>query len=254
MRHATLGGDLLDVMNSASSRLSSSWRPLLCHSSVVPSASFARSGEPKVRRIGGADLSAHRDLTADSVMNKSLACAAVTSLTVFGHGIDAPAAIFLDTVPNIFGSACLYYAQLQPRILVLVRRPNSAQGRNGALETMRSSTATTTGRRVFGGAWARGLLLHQCVSGASHIPCLRTLLTSCCVCTRQDRSRDLLRASLQSRAFSWPMSRPLHNGVRLVGVRSRCEERSRRERTICSACCVTFLYASMYRFSGPLWS
>ena len=41
-------------------------------------------------------------------MNKSLACAAVTSLTVFGHGIDAPAAIFLDTVSNIFGSACLY--------------------------------------------------------------------------------------------------------------------------------------------------
>lgn len=72
----------------------------------MPLAQFARSGEPKVRRSGSAGLSACRDLTADSIIKKSLAGEAVTSLTVFGHAIDAPAAIFLDTAPNILGSAC----------------------------------------------------------------------------------------------------------------------------------------------------
>ena len=39
--------------------------------------------------------------------------------------------------------------------LILVRRSKSAQSRTGAPETVRGSTATTSSKRVFGGAWLR---------------------------------------------------------------------------------------------------
>ena len=93
----------------------------------MPSASFARSGEPKVRRSGGADLSAHRDLTADSIMNKSLACAAVTSLTVFGHGISTPQPPFsLTPRPTSLVLHTVLRSTAVARILV--RRPEVSAG------------------------------------------------------------------------------------------------------------------------------
>ena len=89
----------------------------------------------------------------------------------------------------------------------------------------------------------RRVLLHRCASPASHIACPRALLTSCCLRAWQDRSRDCLRASPQSMALSWPTARDLRDGVRLMGVPGRSEERGHRDRAICSVCLLTFLYA-----------
>ena len=67
-------------------------------------------------------------------------------------------------------------------------------------------------------------------AGASQDPHTSTalphpLLTSCCVRAWQDRSRAFLQASPRSRALSWPTGRAVHAGVRLMGVRGRCEVR-----------------------------
>ena len=115
-------------------------------------ASSARWGEPMVRRSGGADFSASRDLTADSVMNDSLTGASVTSLAFFCHGINALPAVYPDITP-LHAHFCMPCISLNCSWPILVCRPNSEKGRKAAPETMRSSAATTTRKRVFGGAW-----------------------------------------------------------------------------------------------------
>ena len=96
-----------------------------------------------VRRSGGADFSASRDLTADSVMNDSLTGASVTSLAFFCHGINALPAVYPDTTPTC-AHFCMPCISLNCSWPILVCRPNSGKGRKAAPETMRSSTATTT--------------------------------------------------------------------------------------------------------------
>ena len=68
-------------------------------------------------------------------------------------------------------------------------------------------------------------------------------IDSCCVRAWQARSRDYLQASPRSRALSWPTARDVRGGVRLICVPDRSEEHGRRDRAMCSACLVTFLYA-----------
>ena len=75
--------------------------------------SSAQWGEPMVKRSGGADLSASRSLTADSVMNNSLTGASVTSLAFFCHGINALPAVYPDTTPTCPFLHAMYLAQLQ---------------------------------------------------------------------------------------------------------------------------------------------
>ena len=69
-----------------------------------------------VKRSGGADLSASRSLTANSVVNNSLTGASVTSLAFFCHGINALPAVYPDTTP-LHAHFCIvhamYLAQLQ---------------------------------------------------------------------------------------------------------------------------------------------
>jgi hypothetical protein len=130
-----------------------------------------------VRRSGCADLSASRDLTADSVMSKSLAGAAVTLLIVFDHGIDAPTATFLHTVPNILGSACLCYAQLQSPESLSAGRIQ----RRVAKERVKLCGAPLQPLQGGESSVGHGFLLRRCATGALWIGCPRSLLTSRCV-------------------------------------------------------------------------
>ena len=84
----------------------------------------------------------------------------------------------------------------------------------------------------------RGVLLHRCAIGAPWIGYPHPLLTSCCVRAWQDRSRDCLRASPRSWALWWPTLRDRHDGVRLVGLRGRSEERDHLESAPCSHTCL----------------
>ena len=145
--------------------------------------------------------------------------------------------------PPLHAHLCMPCISINCSWPILVCRPFSMQGLKGAHKTLRSFATSTIRRRLFGGATRLTVFLHRCASPASHIACPRTLLTSCCVRAWQDRSRDCLQASPRRRALSWPPTRALRDGVRHVGVRSRCEKRSRCDRAICSACSVTFLYA-----------
>ena len=133
--------------------------------------SSARWGEPMVKRSGGADLSASRSLTADSVMNNSLTGASVTSLAFFCHGINALPAVYPDTylTPPLHAHFCMPCISLNCSWPILVCRPKSEKGRKAAPETMRSSTATITRKRVFGPSVGLGVLLRRCATAASHI-------------------------------------------------------------------------------------
>ena len=105
-----------------------------------------------VRRSGGADFSASRDLTADSVMNDSLTGASVTSLAFFCHGINALPAVYPDTTPTCPFLHAMYLAQLQladPCLQAKLREGSqSSTGNYAELHCNHHAR-----KRVFGGAW-----------------------------------------------------------------------------------------------------
>jgi len=145
-------------------------------------ASSARWGEPMVRRTGDAHLSSSRGLGTDSVMYKSLAGAAVTSLTAFGHIIDTPIAVCLDTTPNIPSPLCHASAQLYFDQFL------SEGPFQSSVDQERTKLCGSSLQPLRGSASSVGLgvLLRRCATVASWIGCPRSLLTSCCVHVWQD--------------------------------------------------------------------
>ena len=127
------------------------------------SAPSAQSGELLVRRSGGADLSASRGPSSNSVTIKSLVGAAVASLTFFDHGIQAPTAICLHTSPNILGSACLCYAQLQSPESLSAGESQSRVAKERA-KLCGARLHPLQGRAPPVG---RGDFLHRCATGAA---------------------------------------------------------------------------------------
>ena len=106
-----------------------------------------------VRRSGDVDLSASRGLTTNSVMIKSLTGTKLTPMVVFIVVVSTSRPPFaMTSCPT---SLAHHTSNLSLNLSrpILVHRPNSEHGRKAAQETMRSSTATTTRKRVFGGAW-----------------------------------------------------------------------------------------------------
>ena len=89
----------------------------------------------------------------------------------------------------------------------------------------RSLTASDDGHAVVGSG--RDL---RCAAMVGPRPICMSALTLCCLRASQDRSRGHLGASLRSLALRMPTLRVLCDGVRLVGVRDRREERGRRDR------------------------
>ena len=173
-----------------------------------------------VKRSGGADLSASRSLTADSVMNNSLTGASVTSLAFFCHGINALPAVYPDTylTPPLHAHFCMPCISLNCSWPILVCRPKSEKGRKAAPETMRSSTATITRKRVFGPSVGLGVLLRRCATAASHIACPRTLTSHCLRAWKECRPSLLLDPSGRATFAGGLFTRKCNRFTRIVGI------------------------------------
>ena len=184
-------------------------------------------GEPKVRRSGGASLSASRGLSVDSVTIKSTTGARVTSLTIFLHTINVPPAVYPKTPPNILSSSChahrstavdrfLFAGCFQSR-----DRWERSKASGVPLQPLRGSALSV----------GIGVLLRRCATGTSRIGCPHTLLTRA-VCAR---GRTVLAPTVEPANDLWLHGR-LHFemrtrlwSMRILRSRARVEDRGRRD-------------------------